>query len=169
MLHVFRKMKIKKKHRDIAKHYARFVNKRDFPEFVLTEDVLRYFSIYESQGRNALTEDEKTLIKPMISPLSGKAAYELRKKQLYEDVFFFWTRGFGWAIPILADIEIEFKTRHGHKSYIFIKELIAIIRKIQPKNQLYDGTKIVDHLLSLRNSVFTAKEINKILSYKIYE
>lgn len=162
-------MKLKPKHWKITNHYARFIDNNWFPNFQITKEVVEAFIKYESNGLSAISEEERELISPLVGEveksgsvahtMTGKPSYELLKKQLHEEIFDWWGKGWGWSPPISSNIEYEFKNRHEIKNDIYLRELIWIKRKL--------SVDIIDYLLSLDGSIFNREEINRILDKKI--
>ena len=187
-------MKLKSKHWRIANHYARFVDSNWFPNFKVTKEVVEAFIKYESEGVSRLTGNERELISPLVGEsykpgkvaheLTGKPSYELLKKQIHEEIFDWWCKGWGWSPPISSNIDYEFKNRHRIKNDTFLRELIEIKRKlrgfsknwqndilmerrfVKPEFSAKISDPVINYLVSLDGSVFSRGEINTILDKK---
>lgn len=156
-------MKLKPKHWRIAGHYARWVDKRWFPDFQLTKQIIHSFFLYESCGGGAISKKERDSISPLIGEedkpgqirvdITGKPAFELQKHMVLTELYTWWSKGWGWRLCIISDIEYEFKHRHSIKNTTWIKELIQIVREFEKDRFSY--------LNSLCGSIFTREEINK--------
>ena len=120
------KINLKEKHWQLGRHFTRFVDKRWFPDFVLTEENLHAFIKWESYGPKSLNETESQLVKPL---LNAKANKELTIKMLVEECAEWWSGGNGWFYPIAHTIHGEFRNRADDK--VFLRALIKIMRDIK--------------------------------------
>lgn len=89
-------MKLKKKHYKLANHYLRFAHATGD----LTTAQVAAFILYESTGVLTGEVDIQVLIK-------GKQNKELTIKMIYEEVFYYWSQGWTWALPLLDIISDE--------------------------------------------------------------
>lgn len=174
-------MKLKPKHWKITNHYARFVDSNWFPNFQVAREVVEAFIKFESNGQSSISPVERELISPLVGEpdkigcishtMTGKPSYELLKKQIHEEIFDWWCKGWGWSPPISSSIDYEFKNRHKIKNDTYLRELIEIKRKLRgfSKKSEYPPVSdpVIDYLLSLGGSIFNSEEINKILDKKI--
>lgn len=131
-------------------HVCRFVDSQCFPDFVLNKNIAKLFIKFQGEGRLALTQPELDSIKPLIFAQQNK---EIKIKGCIEDVFYFWSFGGGWYIPLIMDIQLEFASRHNHKDYIFIRAVIKIARSMKK-----DIIKFLENY-----SVFSDKQKERIL------
>jgi hypothetical protein len=120
------KIHLKEKHWQLGRHFARFVDRRWYPDFTLTEANLHAFIKWESYGQKSLDQTELDLVKPL---LNAKIHKELTIKMLIEECAEWWSGGNGWYAPIAHIIQEEFKNRAADK--VFIRALIKIMRDIK--------------------------------------
>ena len=79
-------MKLKKRHRKIAKTISSFVERTDlyFPDFIEpTEEQIQLFFEIESKGSKGLSEEQLKIVAPM---LNGKENYDLQIKMVHEEL-----------------------------------------------------------------------------------
>lgn len=124
-------MKIKPKWKKLIHHFTRFCDVRWFPNYIPTQKACDAFIKFQSVGRKELSKEEILLIQPLLDAQEGK---ELTIKMLISEMADFWSKGWGWYIPLTATIEYEFRDRHIHKDKVYIYALIKIARNIQDSN-----------------------------------
>lgn len=154
------KVKLKPKHWKIAENYILFSNE---PNTKLTEDLVRLFVYAESHGFKKISKEQRKELDIFYGPedaimkaeCGGKGKYNLQKKMVHEQIIDFWTKGWGWYIPLASDIEYLFRERHARKNNIYLKYLISIARKMK--------LDTLGYFLELKGSIFSPKEINSLL------
>ena len=119
-------MKLKEKHIEIGNHYMRFIDRKRFPLFELSDSVLLTFIKIESCGRGGISESDLVACEPL---LNCKVNKELTIRMLWEEMAEWWSNGNGWFYPIAHAIQEEFKIRSLDK--IHIRALIKIMRSIK--------------------------------------
>lgn len=125
------KIHLKPKHWELGRHYARFVDRRWFPEFRLTESSLEVFIRVESHGRSSCTAEELHTAEPLFN---GKQMHDLTLKLLYDEMAEWWSRGDGWYYPIAESIRramwpLQHEEHHGEpRDRIWIRALISVMR-----------------------------------------
>lgn len=119
-------MKLKPKHWELGRHYARFIDRRWHPDYVLDVASLAAFIRVESDGRAACSAEELQLAEPL---LNGKAQRELTIKLLFDEMAEWWSGGNGWFYPIAHTIHTEM-WEHGRecRDRVFIRALVKIMR-----------------------------------------
>jgi hypothetical protein len=117
---------LKEKHWLLGRHFARFIDKRWYPDFSLNKENLHAFIKWESYGPKSLDESESQLVAPL---LNAKINKELTIKMIIEECAEWWSNGNGWYYPIAHTISEEFKGRANDK--IFLKALLKIMRDIK--------------------------------------
>jgi hypothetical protein len=120
------KIKLKPRHFKMANHFARFVDTRWYPDYKPSEEAIVAFFKQQSYGPKSLTEKEIELIAPLMNGQNNK---ELTIKMVFQEMADFWSKGWGWYIPLMETIKHEFQDRHKTKDTFFIKALIKIARQ----------------------------------------
>ncbi len=120
------KIKLKEKHRELGRHYARFVDERWYSNFMLSDETLEIFIRVESAGRASCTDDEIEKAAPLFN---GKAQRELTIKLLFDEMADWWSMRSGWFSPIAHTLQTEMWS-HGlpRRDRVFIRALIKIMR-----------------------------------------
>lgn len=149
------KINLKPKHMKLITHFNRFIDKHRYPRFSISKKITIAFFKQQTYGYESLTPNEKVIIEPLINAQENK---ELTLKMIYEEMADFWSKGWGWYIPLLDTIKSEFKTRHIHKDKIFIKALVKIAKFIQKNN-------FVDALINFTG--LSNEEKERFLSLKL--
>lgn len=119
-------MKLKEKHWELGRHYARFVDRRWHPDFVLTAASLEIFIRVESYGRSSCTADELAQAEPLFN---GKMQRELTIKLLFDEMADWWSTGAGWYYPIAHALRTEM-WEHGRpqRDRVYIRALVKVMR-----------------------------------------
>ncbi len=99
-------MNIKPKHRKIAEHFHRFTDKHWYKDVILTDEHIQIFIELESIGYKNLSKEKLDKIQFL---LDGKENEGIQLKMVYEDIFYYWSMGFGSHIPIVECILDELK------------------------------------------------------------
>ena len=146
-----KKISLNKKHYQLGNHFKQFIDTRWHPNFIITDDVLEIFIHFQSYGKSQLTESELKLIEPLIYAQQLK---EIQIKSLVEDIGFFWKNGFGWYIPLMADIKAEFKARHLTKDTLYLKALIKMARNIHENGIVNFISNFTGHSQEWKNKTF---------------
>lgn len=89
-------MKVKQKHRDLVRHFLRFSDDKTPP----SDAEIRSFIQWESTGK-------ASDILAIERLLQAKRSKEITLKMMYEEVFSYWSFGWGWALPLVDVIEDE--------------------------------------------------------------
>ena len=120
------KIRLKEKHWELGKHYTRFVDRRWYPDFVLSEESLKIFIGVESAGKGAFTDEELKVASPLFN---GKTQRELTVKLMFDEMAEWWSMGYGWYYPIAHTIHCEM-WQHGsqNRDKVFIRALVKIMR-----------------------------------------
>lgn len=120
------KIRLKEKHQELGRHYARFVDRRWFPDFALNDEALEIFIRVESAGRASCTEAELEKAAPLFN---GKTQRELTIKLLFDEMADWWSGGNGWFYPIAHALKTEMWS-HGlpQRDKVFVRALIKIMR-----------------------------------------
>lgn len=113
------------KAKENADYFFGFRDKRWHGDAVLTDDMVTAFHLFESRGKRALSGEQLRSIEPL---LNGKAIREITWKQVVSSMVETWAGGDGWAMILLADIEMNF--RENPRNRRWIRELIALYRKV---------------------------------------
>lgn len=119
-------MKLKNKHWELGRHYMRFIDRKRYPDFELSDKTLSTFITIESNGRSGISESEISECEPL---LNCKVMKELTIRMLWEEMAEWWSHGNGWFYPIAHTIHEEFKIRSFDKMHI--KSLLKIMRSIK--------------------------------------
>lgn len=121
-----RRIHLKEKHREIGRHYARFVDRKWHPDFVLRDDSLEVFFRVESCGRSSCSVEELSAALPLFN---GKTQRELTIKLLFDEMADWWSGGNGWAYPIAHTLQTEM-WQHGlpRRDRVLIRALVKIMR-----------------------------------------
>lgn len=93
-------MKIRPKHRELVTHLERFIE----PSVIATDCQIEAFIKWESRGQ--LTDDVD-----ISHLLRAKKNKELTIKMIYEEVFYYWSQCWGWALPLIDIINDENEDR----------------------------------------------------------
>jgi hypothetical protein len=120
------KIRLKEKHRELGRHYARFVDKRWHPDFVLDDRTLEIFMRVESAGRSSCSKDELQAAAPL---LNGKMQRELTIKLMFDEMADWWSMGAGWFAPLAHTLHAEMWS-HGlaQRDRVYIRALVKIMR-----------------------------------------
>lgn len=125
-------VKPKKKHRQIAEHHALFVDKNWWPDFILTDELAERFIRYESRGPKSLSVEELESIIPLTGSaeiVGAKGLKELTIRMIYEECAEWWSKGWGWSIPI--EDNIRHLWREKVRDRIFIRAQIKMLRAMR--------------------------------------
>jgi hypothetical protein len=146
-------MKLKPKHEKLIAHFELFVDRRWHPDYKPTHEDKVNFIKFQSYGGKSISEEEFKTVKPLVEAQERK---EQTIKGLVEDIALFWSRGFGWRIPVMHDIDCWLKTRHEHKDRIFIRALIKIVRNIEKNGVISFIESYPDFSREFKNKIFAA-------------
>lgn len=153
-------MKLKKRHRKIAKTISSFVERTDlyFPDFIEpTEEQIQLFFEIESKGSKGLSEEQLKIVAPM---LNGKENYDLQIKMVHEELLEWMCNKWGWGRPISQMIKDCYKSRHNIPSYVkFLRDL-----KKRMSIDGWNGKGLVPPLaVMLSYSGFTEQQKNRLI------
>lgn len=149
-------MKVKQKHRDIARTMSYFCDRIEYGKFAdfeePTEEQIEAFTRIETLGRKGCLDSDYILAAPLID---GKTNYDLQLKMLHETLAEYVCNGWGWHPVIVADIEDIQKDfgQDGGLMKIYLKALYKIKENIE-------NTCAFDVLMAF--SGFTAEQKNNI-------
>ncbi len=87
-------VRLRKNHITLCRHYLKYSG----CEISLSKEDIKAFIEYESNGLGS----------PHSALLEGKRNYGIFEKSVLEEVFYYWSRGWGWAIPLLDFIDDSF-------------------------------------------------------------
>ncbi len=120
------KIRLKEKHWELGRHYARFVDSRWHPDFALDARTLEIFVRVESAGRSSCSEKELQSAAPLFN---GKTQRELTIKLLFDEMADWWSMGSGWFAPIAHMLKKEMWS-HGlyQRDRVYIRALVKIMR-----------------------------------------
>lgn len=120
------KIRLKEKHWELGRHYARFVDSHWYPDFVLDARALEIFVRVESAGHASCSEEELQIAAPLFN---GKMNRELTIKLLFDEMADWWSMGAGWFAPIAHTLQTEMWS-HGlmRRDRVFIRTLVKIMR-----------------------------------------
>ena len=120
------KIRLKEKHWELGRHYARFVDKRWHPDFTLDARTLGIFVRVESAGRSSCSEEELQAAAPLFN---GKTQRELIIKLLFDEMADWWSMGAGWFAPIAHTLQTEMWS-HGlpQRDRVYIRAIVKIMR-----------------------------------------
>lgn len=123
------KIRLKDKHWELGRHYARFIDKRWYPDYTLDERTLEIFIRVESCGRSSCSEEELQAAAPLFN---GKAQRELTIKMIFEEMADWWAMGAGWFYPIAHTLGGEMWA-HGlpQRDRVYVRALVKIMRSCQ--------------------------------------
>ncbi len=125
-------MKLKKKHYEIAKTIAHFVDRNYYPDFTEpTREQIDIFTRIESQGYKGITEEEKKIVEPMIN---GKQQYDLQIKMIHEEIAEWHMNGWGWYYPLASLIGNVWKERSQCR--VYVKMLVNLMRNFRDNGGL---------------------------------
>lgn len=159
-------MKLKKKHRKIAKTISYFVDREAyFPDFKEpTEEQIQLFFHIESKGDKDLSDEQLKMVRPM---LNGKANYDLQIKMIHEEILEWMCQRWGWWYPLSSCIQNIYKDRHKCPSYV------SVLRDLKKKMTIpltWDGEELSPSLTVMLNySGFSEEQKEKLIrSYGIH-
>ena len=123
------KIRLKEKHWELGRHYARFVDKRWHPDFALDARTLEVFVRVESAGRSSCSEKELQDAAPLFN---GKTQRELTIKLLFDEMADWWSMGSGWFAPTAHTLQTEMWS-HGlaQRDRVYIRAIVKIMRSCQ--------------------------------------
>lgn len=153
-------MKLKNRHRKIAKTISSFVERTDlyFPDFIEpTEEQIQLFFEIESKGSKGLSEEQLKIVAPM---LNGKENYDLQIKMVHEELLEWMCNKWGWWYPISQMIKDCYKSRHNIPSYV--KFLRDLKKRMSMKD--WNGEGLVPSVnVMLSYSGFTEEQRTKLI------
>lgn len=114
-------MRIKPKHWELARHFERFIDRKWYPSFTLTDQNVVSLIRFESEGK-----DDGT-IPAFTDPRNGALVLErLTTAMLVDEMAEWWSNGNGWYYPFAHHMHSVFWTLPRDR--VAIRSLVKIGR-----------------------------------------
>lgn len=105
-------------------HINRFIDRRWYPDFQPTDDLVELLYTYQTYGKKKLTEEQLKLLEPLKN---GQQMKELTLRMNVEEMSYWWSQGWGWIYPI--NNNIEWVTKEKPIDRIWLLALLRIRKK----------------------------------------
>lgn len=140
-----KKMKLKKKHREMMRHYERFIDRCRWPDYTIND--LDFYNFLQKESGNG-----NEVVEPL---LWAKKLEEITITQMWHELADSWSGGFGWYYVWLHNLKCAWAERKGSN---------VMVRKILKQKRLIDkgGGNFIEAVISC--SYFNSEDKDRYIN-----